>query len=557
MKKIILAVAFLMVGITSCDDFLTEENRTDALADELYRTNSGFETLVNASYSGLRTLYSTPWMFCSGTDMYVDGRNASPAVGLTTYADLEAGEPAVQFFYQRAYAAIQVCNTGLHYVDITEQVSTTPQRKGELKFLRAYYYFLMVQSFGGVPLVTDIFIDGESTAFDRNSEEEVYAFIISEMNEALALVPDAPAFGRVGKRAIRHYLAKIHLTRGYLDIAETDDFTKASAFADEAINGYNLSSISFHDLFYPGKEKNNEVLFSIQFAASSMPTTANGGSIQGSYFGAYLGGPATLAPWKSYNLIPTSYVYSLFTEEDKRWEGTFMNMIYTPYNDYYNKADKSNVKVARYFPQAWEVDDVDAWKAADPVNRNDAIIIPFTITSADPLINTWEQPVQYLDGSTPVVRKFDDPTATIATGPPGDVSKRDFYLARLGETFLIAAEAHLQLNDKPTAMARINAVRARAEKTPGALQLTDPNAITIDTILDERALELVGEFHRWFDLKRTGKLVERVMEYNKDVRDNFQPFFGVDGELKILRPIPQQALELNANKDFPQNPGYQ
>jgi hypothetical protein len=556
MKKIFLAVFFLSFCITSCDDFLKEENRTDALVDDLYKTNSGFETLVNASYSGLRTIYSAPWMFCSGTDMYVDGRNASPAVGLTTYRDLEAGEVAVQTFYQRCYAAIQVCNTGLHYVDLTQQVANTPERKGELKFLRAYYYFLMVQSFGGVPLVTDIFVDGESSSFDRASEEEVYAFIISEMNEALSLVADAPTFGRVSKRAIRHYLAKVHLTRGYLPFAASDDFANAAAFADAAINGYNLSSISFHNLFLPGGEKNSEVLFSIQFAPTSIQTTS-GGSIQGSYFGPYHGGPNTLAPWKSYNLIPTSYVYSLFTQNDRRWEGTFMNVLYASYYDYYNKPDKSTVKVARYFPQAWEVADVNAWKAADPVNRNGAVITPYTITSADPLINIWEQPVQYLDNSTPSVRKFDDPGATIPTGPPGDVSRRDFYLARLGETFLVAAEAYLQLNDKTTAMARINSVRARAEKTPGSMQLADPNAITIDTILDERALELVGEFHRWFDLKRTGKLVERVMKYNKDVRGTANAFVGTDGQLKVLRPIPQQALQLNANKNFPQNPGYQ
>jgi hypothetical protein len=555
MKKILLAAAFLTFGISGCEDFIKEENRTDVLADDLYKTNSGFESLVNASYSGLRTIYSTPWMFCSGTDMYVDGRNASPAVGLTTYKDLEAGEVAVQTFYQRCYAAIQVCNTALHYVDITEQVSTTQERKGELTFLRAYYYFLLAQSFGGVPLVTDRYLNGEQPAFERNAEEEVYAFIIGEMNEALSLAADAPTFGRVSKRAIRHYLAKVHLTRGYLDFAATDDFTKAATFADEAINSYNLSSISFNDLFAPGKEKNNEVLFSIQFAPTSIQTTS-GGSIQASHFGPYHGGPNTLAPWRSYSLIPTSYVYSLFTQQDKRWEGTFMNVLYASYYDYYNKPDKSAVKVARYFPQAWEVGNVSTWVAADPANRSGAVIVPYTIKSTDPLINTWEQPAQYLDNSTPAVRKFDDPKAVIPTGAPGDVSTRDFYLARLGETFLIAAEAYLQLNNKANAMTRVNAVRARAEKTPGSLQFTDPNAITIDTILDERALELVGEFHRWFDLKRTGKLVERVMKYNKDVRGNANAFVGTDGQLKILRPIPQQALQLNENKDFPQNPGY-
>src|SRR5688572_20409856 len=262
MKEILLAAAFLTFGISGCEDYIKEENRTDVLADDLYRTNSGFEGLVNASYSGLRTIYSAPWMFCSGTDMYVDGRNASPAVGLTTYKDLGAGEVAVQTFYQRCYAAIQVSNTGLHYVDLTEQVTTTPQRKGELKFLRAYYYFLLAQSFGGVPLVTDMFIDGEQPSFDRNTEEEVYAFIINEMNEALTLAADAPTFGRVSKRALRHYLAKVHLTRGYMSFAAADDFSRAATLADEAIAGYNLSSISFHDLFYPGRERNNEVLFS-------------------------------------------------------------------------------------------------------------------------------------------------------------------------------------------------------------------------------------------------------------------------------------------------------
>jgi hypothetical protein len=555
MKKIIIAAVFLAFGISGCEDFIKEENRTDVLADDLYKTNTGFEGLVNASYSHLRTIYSAPWMFCSGTDMYVDGRNASPAVGLTTYKDLEAGEVAVQTFYQRCYAAIQVCNTGLNYVDITEQVSTTTQRKGELKFLRAYYYFLLAQSFGGVPLVTDISINGEESSFDRSSAEEVYDFIVNEMNEALDLTADAPSFGHVGKRAIRHYLAKVHLTRGYLDFAATDDFTKAATLADAAISGYNLSSISFNDLFAPGKEKNNEVLFSIQFAPTSIQTTA-GGSIQASHFGPYHGGPNTLAPWRSYSLIPTSYVYSLFTEQDKRWEGTFMNVLYASYYDYYNKPDKSAVKVARYFPQSWEVNTVAAWVAESPANRSAAVIVPYTIKSASPLINIWEQPAQYLDNSTPAVRKFDDPKAVIPTGAPGDVSTRDFYLARLGETYLVAAEAYLNMNDKATAMARINAVRARAEKTPGGLQYTDPASITIDTILDERALELVGEFHRWFDLKRTGKLVERVMKYNKDVRGNANAFVGTDGQLKLLRPIPQQALQLNENKNFLQNPGY-
>ncbi|MBX2843736.1 MAG: RagB/SusD family nutrient uptake outer membrane protein, partial [Flammeovirgaceae bacterium] len=76
----------------------------------------------------------------------------------------------------------------------------------------------------------------------------------------------------------------------------------------------------------------------------------------------------------------------------------------------------------------------------------------------------------------------------------------------------------------------------------------------IDYILDERARELLGEYHRWFDLKRTGKLVERASAHHPLIES--ENFNGNNGELKILRPIPQKAIDLNQNKDFPQNPAY-
>ena len=74
--------------------------------------------------------------------------------------------------------------------------------------------------------------------------------------------------------------------------------------------------------------------------------------------------------------------------------------------------------------------------------------------------------------------------------------------------------------------------------------------LTIDFILDERARELCGEQIRWFDLKRTKKLVEYVKLHNMDAKDNIQ-------EYHMLRPIPQNQLDAVTNKDeFTQNPGY-
>jgi Glycosyl Hydrolase Family 88/SusD family len=70
----------------------------------------------------------------------------------------------------------------------------------------------------------------------------------------------------------------------------------------------------------------------------------------------------------------------------------------------------------------------------------------------------------------------------------------------------------------------------------------------IDVILDERARELCGEQQRWFDLKRTGKLIERVTRYNDVAGENIKNFH-------ILRPIPQPQLDAITNKTSGPDPG--
>lgn len=76
------------------------------------------------------------------------------------------------------------------------------------------------------------------------------------------------------------------------------------------------------------------------------------------------------------------------------------------------------------------------------------------------------------------------------------------------------------------------------------------NELTIDFLLEERARELCGEQIRWFDLKRTNKLIEYVRLYNMDAKDNIQDYH-------MLRPIPQSQLDAITNKEeFKQNPGY-
>jgi len=76
--------------------------------------------------------------------------------------------------------------------------------------------------------------------------------------------------------------------------------------------------------------------------------------------------------------------------------------------------------------------------------------------------------------------------------------------------------------------------------------------LDIDFILDERTRELLGEFHRWFDLVRTDKLIERVRLHNPEGGPNIQDHHA-------LRPIPQEQIDLTRNSDgssYGQNAGY-
>lgn len=550
--KIIILTVVLLSAFTRCSDFIEEENKSNIEADPYYKTKDGYESLINSTYSTLREVYDLPWVFEAGTDMYVQGRSDNQPESLSEYRNLTPADVNVANFYAAAYRAIQRCNTALYYNDLTETTDLLASRRGEMKFLRAFYYFLLVQQFGGVSLVTESF-DAPVLELNRSSAEEIYSFIIAEMEAALGDVPDTSTqFGRVTKRVVQHYLAKVYLTRGYESFAAGTDFSKAASYAEAAIAGQALS-ITFKDLFWPGKDKNAEVLFSVQYDKVSILNAQNDGSNQNVFFGPYMGGEGAAKgyPYKQYTLCPTKYLFDLFTKDDVRFENTFMLTFYDRYYDFYDKnSTLGALNVAIYYAPSWEVDET-TWKAADPAHRNAAKFVPYS--------NAWEATTNSADRATPSVRKFDDPTAVYTANINGS-STRDIYLARLGETYLIAAEAYMKAGDLPTAMARINEVRKRAERTAGTLVLTDPAAVTIDFILDERARELVGEYHRWMDLKRVGKLVERNELYNtplrtKYVNNGIDAFAGAGGERKILRPIPQRALDLN-QAEIEQNPGY-
>jgi hypothetical protein len=155
------------------------------------------------------------------------------------------------------------------------------------------------------------------------------------------------------------------------------------------------------------------------------------------------------------------------------------------------------------------------------------------------------------------LKKFDDLKGTIIR----DLGDRDAFVIRLSEMYLIAAEGYMMTGQSGQAISRLNDLRT-ARAISGKSNVLSPaeeaqvSGKDIGVILDERARELCGEQQRWFDLNRTGKLIERVHLYNGTAGNNIQSFH-------ILRPIPQPQMDAITNRTtdsdpngFWQNSGY-
>ena len=573
MKKVLYIIAALILSnLTACSGFLDEDSRTDIPIDPFYTTQTGFNSLTNAAYSSLRAMYkAAPYLQVAGTDIYADGKTQGVLMSHYSYTPAEG---AVKDFYSNCYKGIQLANSVIFYGDITEESNVRLQYVDEARFIRAWYYFQLVQQYGKVPLNKEMFNYVEMN-HERTSIADVYTFIIEEFtdlasNESHLLGRDKSGVGRANKRAAAFFLAKAYLTRGWLDgtdyesqeenIAQSTDFSNALKYALESIGG-EVPSLSIDDAFDIANESNNEIFWSVQFSYESVENPVSDGSCQQANFGSFLGGSENPRNKSiSGSFAPALLLQQMYDKGDGRYEQTFMLEFHDAYFDYYSNPTGSPIKF--YYAPAWATDaDIDAWKADDPYGLKTNTLISKTVAEGGIAPSTG-LPASYKvrraqDYGNACIKKFDDYTATSIANRHQNCSMHDVVISRLGEAYLIAAEAYLKMNDTGNAAKMLNDLRKRPGTIkPGyeAAMKVEASDMDIHFILAERAREMAGEYVRWTDLKRTHKLVEYVTQYNEDgVSESAMK--GVDGKYKILRPIPQDAIDLNMAK-IEQNPGF-
>lgn len=587
MKKIYISLLVLLTIFSSCKDFLDEE-LVSGISYDYYDTEKGLEDLLWSCYTPLRYVYGNE----VGVTLAQYGTDAHRYVGAGSYrifhqysSTLDANQAFLHNLWTEYYSGINRCNIAINripkFTDGTGFLKSEEDRKmreSEARFLRAYYYFTLVQTYGKIPLLVDENIS-VMTELKRSPVADIYQTIIQDLTYAQEYLPNTQKeYGRATKGAAMHLLAKVYLTRGSAVNEQRGqqptDMDDAALYAQKVIDlgEYELLP-EFADVFDPYNQKNKEVIFAVQFTTNKL---ANGsGNKTHLYFlcayDQFAGMKRDIPNGRSNTrLRPTDYLLDVYDRKnDSRFYKIFRTVHYcnnpgaapkwtadnAPSSELIGKAKFAEGDTALYFSMDKNVSDEEiARRPYHWLPRNKFTDLYYLAMQL--YIDPFREDIQAEDG------------------------KRDWFLMRLSETYLIAAEAYGRKGEYAKALEYINKIRERASYKEGEQkppqyyvveggreedvykstaedmtvtlqQINSPKKIR-DFILDERARECHFEFQRWYDLVRTETFYDRVKRYNPEAQANVR-------EYHKLRPIPQAHIDRLSNPGSSaeeQNEGY-
>lgn len=587
---------------TGCEKILVEKPQSQ-IVPSYFNSPSGVLGGIAGVYNDIRGQWGTEGFTIemqAGTDDFLQGASSGGGPA-HTYNGLNGSNFGSAWGV--AFQDINTLNGVLQYgatIDLPE--ATRKQYLAQAKFLRGFWYFYLVQTWGDVPLSTT-FITVPSQAASRQPAADVYVQIIKDLTEAAADLPNTPTAPFLSKAATKPVaqllLAKALLTRGWLNNTAAD-FTQAAAIcadiiANKATYGLDLWA-DYGDAFVPANDYGKETMFVSDHSADPKFGYYTVGG------GAAGGGAQNLTPWFTNWNYPNnsginSFINTAGTLANSGTSGMIRDSYYgRPFIRLRPNSDKQrtgpNVGKSYFLDQAFTNRNIDTrfansfytvyiantsvTNAANAANNrrgigyttvvgaDTAVWFPdFEVAGAPQFIGTRPfkgivvPPSLWNNGIFPSLKKFMDPSRGTNFNDP---STRPAVLYRFSDVYLTGAEAYMKAGNTTQAAALINVVRQRAafKKTNTAAQNTaaatamniTPADVTVDFILDERSREFFGEWQRWHDLVRTRSLVRRVQAWNPEAAANIKDYH-------MLRPIPQNQIDRTVEgPKFPQNPGY-
>ncbi|MBN1180974.1 MAG: RagB/SusD family nutrient uptake outer membrane protein [Bacteroidales bacterium] len=593
------------LGATTCDSLFSGYSdiacitRFNETADSL--SEPELNALLEICPLTMRAFYSKE-VGCDftevGTDLYMmgaDNRNYHYAVYDSNF--FWGGESIYRTgaMWNQLYRGLLDCNAAIHYNSIASYLSVNNKLENEvqLRFLRAYYLWLITETWGGA-MYTDGFYPNKPSTFYSVSVDFMYDKIFTDLTFVESnITAQSDSNTVITKPVVEAFMARMHLTRG--------NYAEALDYANTLINYANYYLYSNYDtLWYIHKRNNKEIIYAIDNTINPDPLLSFVSKVYTYYNNienlcVRQGGNQNHLIWAiryentNWGLTralpyergfiryqPTRFLIDLFDANlDQRFNGSFRTVWYCNTTNapnwpstIYIEGNPVTVDPALIGTRMVEIGDTALllYKGSFPdslrakLNLSDKWSFHkykgYLIFDLDDMYLPDETPNYIVNENKyyfPIIGKFADSTrATVSQ----EYSSRNAPIIRLAEMYLIAAEAAMEIGLTDSSYNYLLAlanVRSYTGDGAGLLSAYGVNSgvdIDIDFILDERARELAGEQLRWFDLKRTGKLVERVTLHNPDAAPNIKEFHN-------LRPVPLDfEYLLYKSNDLQQSPGY-
>lgn len=521
-RTLVLAVSCsALITISSCKKFL-EKDPTFIVKENYYNN----ETDVNIGLAGVYDVLGKEEMFGGNYQLMLnvadDGFYSRSAytVGPAVY-NFDAADVNVANVWKYLYEGIERANVFLSRIDGVTSMSQAARdaAKGEVKFLRAYYYFILANDWGNVPLKTTPTSSVNDVNLKATSQKEVYDFVTKEMEEAEGLVKTATAIGyggKISKSTVRGILGRVYLKMAGAPLRDQTKYAEALKWLNKIVNpttgGKEHRLLpSYRQIFtnYAGDKYDiGESIWEIELYGN------RGGDFEAGRIGNFIGLQCNdEAHGYSYGFINTTKkLYDSYEAQDVRRDWAI-----APYQYTYTTVG-TLIKVA----------DSTYWTAAQIYNRN-----------AGKFRRAYEKVLPKNKNYTP----------------------QNFPMLRYADVLLMYAEAENEVNG-PTAFAKqaLNEVRLRANATDKTAAISSYDDMKT-AIRKERFLELSFEGLRKFDLIRWDIFVSEMNQLGTTVPAeagvawSFAALAGKNVTSRnALLPIP--VLELSLNKQMSQNTGW-
>jgi hypothetical protein len=510
-RAAIFLIITSLIGITGCKKALDEKLYSQVSVDNFYQTADQAQLALNGVYD---QLWNDPYrdgqwvtlgdvtagILIGGGSANGSGDRSGISNEWNTYTwTSDAIELTTAWNY--FYTAINWDNTLIDKLEKSNIPASSKARiDGEAKFLRAHFYFNLVRLFGGVPLYVHGTTDLSQANMPRNTAEEVYKQIISDLQQAVTeLSPFSQSnhnAGRATSAAATALLAKVYL--------QQRNWEKAAEEAKKVIdmNAFGLYG-DYEQILNPEFRNGKEQIFSIQHGGNANSTSQLYQTRM-----IYLFGPPAMT-------LPDGTNIQFHTLKDL--------VIFQIKKEFFNAAPNT-------YRKWWTMRDKMPYYYKNGVKT----LVNDTVSMYAPFLVKFHR----IDLNTGMLREG-----------------VDYPLIRYSDVLLAYAEAVNESKGGPTpeAYEAINMVRRRAravgtpKEQPESIypDLSNMNQAQFrDALLSEYAQEFVGEGHYRWDLLRHNRLISNAKQLG----------IAAAAEKHVLFPIP--AIQISRNPSLQQNPGY-